>query len=483
MTQISLQTHLVARNLVWLSFREIMIRLLGLATAIYLARRLGPGDFGALNIAFAAVGLLSVLVMAGTHVRATRLTAIDATRIPQTFGLVGGIRVTQALILFAVLAVCAPVFSRYLGVPSLLLVLAGICLLRPALSVEWAFQGRDRMQTVAMAEVVEKVALLAGLLVLVRGSANDLLRVPVVEAAAAMLFVGLLYWRLAREFGALRIRFEFSEWPSFLRESAPIGVASLMGALQLHTGVLLLGLFVTADAAGAFLVAQKIALTAMTLMVVVNTSVFPTVSRLMVKRTREALELQTNLLRHFLGAAIPLFLLAGFFARQVLAALFGDAYVAAAPALVVLLFALPFTLFGMVLQNVLLAAARPRAVFLGKTCGATVLVAVSAWLIPGMETLGAALGIVTGELAGMLVLMAGARFAFRAIPWSAAAAATLAAGLVMAAALAVTAEWDAAARIALALALYIGSIFLFGGLRAEELGNVSRLLAALLRRE
>ena len=54
------------RNFTWLSLQEILIRIIGLATAIYLARVLSPTSYGALGLALAIIGVLQTLVQAGT---------------------------------------------------------------------------------------------------------------------------------------------------------------------------------------------------------------------------------------------------------------------------------------------------------------------------------------------------------------------------------------------------------------------------------
>ncbi|MDH3903741.1 MAG: oligosaccharide flippase family protein [Xanthomonadales bacterium] len=131
---ITLQTRRLAHNVKWLSLQELLIRLLGLATAIYLARVLTPTAFEELGLAVAMIGILTTLVQAGTGSRGTRLSALDPASIPQTRASITGLRVTITLIVMAGLISCAPTLSQTFSFSANLLILCSFLLLRPALA-------------------------------------------------------------------------------------------------------------------------------------------------------------------------------------------------------------------------------------------------------------------------------------------------------------------------------------------------------------
>jgi len=109
------QAHRLARNFSWLTLQEVLIRLIGLATAIYLARTLTAADYGALGLALAIVSFAAVLVRAGTGSRATRLTARDPAAVPLIYAQVTGLRLASAALILTLLVgfsgVIAPAFS------------------------------------------------------------------------------------------------------------------------------------------------------------------------------------------------------------------------------------------------------------------------------------------------------------------------------------------------------------------------------------
>ena len=108
----TLQTRRLARNITWISLEEVLIRIIGLATAIYLARVLTPAAYGALGLALAIVAIFSTLVQAGTGSYATRITALNPGSVPETYARISGMRLTGAGVAITILVLLAPTLSR-----------------------------------------------------------------------------------------------------------------------------------------------------------------------------------------------------------------------------------------------------------------------------------------------------------------------------------------------------------------------------------
>jgi O-antigen/teichoic acid export membrane protein len=291
------QSRRLARNFTWLTLQEVLIRLIGLATAIYLARTLTASDYGALGLALAIVSFAAVLVRAGTGSRATRLTARDPAAVPLIYAQVNGLRLAAVTVIFALLAGFSGVIAPAFSISPALLILCSLLLLPPALTVGWAFRGLDDMRVTAVADIAEKALTLIALLWLVRGIGNDVLWAPVAEATAGLLVIAWMYRRLAHLYPGLRLRFHVRDWPDVAREAVPLSLASLLGAVYVDGGVLLLGWLASAGAAAMFLVAQKFVLTLAILLQVVNKAAFPSASRLVQEDLPAALRLATQLLR------------------------------------------------------------------------------------------------------------------------------------------------------------------------------------------
>jgi O-antigen/teichoic acid export membrane protein len=481
------QARRLARNFSWLTLQELLIRLIGLATAIYLARTLTAAAYGELGVALAVIGFAAVLVRAGTGSRATRLTARDPTAVPLIFAQVTGLRLASATVVLTVLVGFSGVIAPALSISPALLMLCSLLLLPPALTVAWAFRGLDDMQVTAVSDIAEKVLTLLALLWLVHGVGNDVLWAPVAEAAAGLLVIGWMYRRLARLYPGLRLQFRVRDWPEIAREAVPLSLATLLGSVYVNGGVLLLGWLASAGSAAMFLVAQKFMLTLAILLQVVNKAAFPAASRLVQVDVPAALGLATQLLRYYLVMIIPLFLLVAFHAGYLLALLFGETYAEAADVLIILLAALPFLVISNSLQLLLMALPRPAAVLAARIAGAAVLLALGVLLIPRSGTTGgaagAALALAAGEAVSTVALFLFVIRATGGVPWDRRCFAPLLAGAAAALAYAAVQAWPIFFKLPLAAAIYLVLVVLLAGMTLREIRAVPLLLLSVARGE
>ncbi len=477
----SSQTRRVARNFTWLSLQEMVIRVIGLITAVYLARTLSPTSFGELGLALAIVGIVTTLVQAGTGSRATRQTALDPNAVPDIYAQLIGFRLTVAAAGILILLVLSPVLSESLSFSAVLLGLCAFLLLRPALTVVWAFRGLDRMHVNAVADIIEKTLTLLGVVLLVRGQGNDVLWAPVVEVVAGLLMVGWLHRQLSHSHPGLTIQFRTRDWPDIAREAMPLSLAALLGSLSLHGPVLLLGWLRTAESAAGFLVAQKIMLTLAALVIVINRAAFPSTSRLLAGDSAGALDLLANLLRYYLAMIMPACLLIAFYAEPLLMWLFGPAYASTWPTLIILLVALPFLAVNNFQQFLLRALPRPRWLLVNRIVSTTTLFLLAAVLIPRAGMAGAAMAVVGSEIAGMIMLLVLIKLATGGLPLNVRCAGPVVAGVAAALVYWLATGWPVLLSLPLAAIVYVIVIMLTRAVTVDELRSLPELIRRIIR--
>lgn len=480
---ITQQTRRLARNVKWLSIQELLIRLIGLATAIYLARVLSPSAYGSLGLALAIIGILGTVVQAGTGSRATRLTALHPDSVPLIYAQTTGLRIIMAVIVFAGLLGCVELLSRTFSLPSNLLILCSFLLLRPTLIVAWAFQGLDQMHVTALADIAEKALLLGALLLLVKGQGNDLLWVPVLETLTALAVVLWLRKRLGAMYPDLRISFNYKTWPGVTRESLPLGMAALLGSVYLHGAILLLGWLDSSSAAADFLVAQKLMLTMTILLYVINSSAFPSTSRLLSTDVSQALDLVSSLLRYYLVLIIPVIFLLAVYADEILSLLFGASYANSGPVLMVLLVALPFMAISHSLLLLLRAIPKPRTVLMGQVSSTFVLFLAAVILIPRFGATGAAAAVVVGEASGMVLLFWLAIRIIGSAPLNTRCFAPLLAGVIVTLIFLMMNDWSLFLSLPLAALLYMLALWLMKAISADEIRSLPHIISAALHKD
>jgi len=137
-------SNTILRNFFALSGAQIVSMAAGFLTTIVLARALGPETYGVLGFGVAFISYFGLFVNMGVETYAMRDVARDQSAMSDTIGAVLPLRTGLAVGLFAVLYWVSISLDQSDRVKTVLLI-QGIGLFATAISVEFAFQGVQRM--------------------------------------------------------------------------------------------------------------------------------------------------------------------------------------------------------------------------------------------------------------------------------------------------------------------------------------------------
>ena len=476
------QARRLVSNFGWATVGEVAGRVIGLVIAVYLARVLGASLYGAVGVILAVVGIFEIMVRAGTGLVGIREVALAPASIPAIHARITGLRLTLAALCILLLWVAAPAFAAWLSVPEALVRLYSLMLLASALTTAWALRGLERMDILAWGSIFRRLLMLVAILLLVTNRDAHLLRIPVIEVFTVLL--AALWFRLhvSRQYGPLPVRFSPRDWRRMSPETLPMTLSALLALVYVHGDVLLLGWLSDTGNAGRFLASQKIVLTFMVLGVLLNRAALPATSRFMAEFPAQALALHAKLYRYLMLCVVPAIVATGFFAARLLEHTFGEAFTAAAPALVLLLCTLPVVNLAESLKHLLLTRGMAHRLMLGTALAAGTHVLLAIALIPGWHMTGAAIACLAGETAGLgLLLMITAR-TLGGVPLNRLSLAPFMAGAAMAVVLAAAHDWAALPRVAAGMAAYVAAAGLLRALSAAEWRSAARVVVSALQR-
>lgn len=229
----------IASNFLSLTFAQVVAFACGLGTTILLARGLGPASYGLLGFGQAFIGFATLAVVNGTDTFGARTIARTGNVPPSLVSHILGLRLAlAAAVVPAVLAI-----AYGIGLPGRTANVIAIQALGAAvavISVDFVFQGIQRMGLIAIRQSAASVLVLAGTALLV--SAPDDVYVaavlPVVALAATSVWMAS---RLTRLGAGIRPRFDRAAWRGILAVSIPIGLGGFSVAVFQYTDVLMLG--------------------------------------------------------------------------------------------------------------------------------------------------------------------------------------------------------------------------------------------------
>ncbi len=390
------------RNAGYLFAGEAASRVFGFLTTAVLARRLGVDGFGQVGFAAAVTAYGVVFTDLGLMTVGTRSVAQDRSLAGELVGSVVPLRLLLSLAAAAAMVLIALVLPKPAAVKWLLVLYAGAVIIQSVL-FEWVFIGSEKMGFVSLSRVVTNCAYFALALALVRNS-GDVLLVPVAFGLATLLGALVLFFAYVPRFGLPRLRFGPTRWRELLKSAWPIGASSLLTQLHVNLGLVLLGLTATFQQTGIYNSAYGLVLFLLTLDRVFYTVFFPVVSRFIKNQPGRLAELVGTAARMILVLSIPFCVGAFVLARPILDAVFSSRYGGAFPVLRILVWFLPLSMFSSLAGYTLLAAGNERQFLRNTAIGVGAAVVFNLVAVPLAGSTGAALAMVAGE-AALLVLM------------------------------------------------------------------------------
>lgn len=466
----------LAANMAAIVSGKAMTAIAGLTTIMVLTRHLGPTEFGYYRTVLTYCAFAAVLADCGLYMinlREMSRTGVDAARMAGNaltlrFVSTGGVLLVAAAIAWA---------TPYdLTVKRGVLIGAAIytCLQASDFLIS-IFQSVLKQGRNAISEAIGALVTLAAVWVLAttRAGALPMLGATLLGAALALS----ISWRMAHRLVPFRLSFDLTLWRQFLVAGLPIGAAQILGMAMIRGDTLLLSLYQPAADVGLYGVPAK-------LFELVTSIPYLFAGLMMPALTAGAQSSNRQEFARVLGNAVDVgavygvgaILTLALFAPQILTLLAGSAFMAGAPALVIISFAIALAGMTHILRFALVACERPRLVLVSDSAACVFAFAAYFSLIPRYSFIGAALGTVIAEIAALICMLYGLKRAGRKMPSFMNPAKAVVSGAVSVGAMLLLGRFDLPWLLTLVIggAIYLGGLALTRAIPRELVVNVLR---------
>lgn len=390
-------------NVGWLSADKLVRLGLGLLVGVWIARHLGPEDFGLLSYAAAFVAIFGIVGTLGLPSIVVRDLVKDPEGQGTTLGTAAALHLAGGLAAFA-LAVAAIGWARPDDplVRLAVVILGSALVLRATDVVVYWFEARVRSKYVVWTRSGVFVVFAAVKVALILAGAPVLHFVWALLAEAAVSALALLavYLRRGPSPGTLRVR--WGRATRILGDAWPLALAGIAVGVYMKIDKIMLGQMIGNEAVGVYSVAVRLSEVWYFIPMTIVASVFPAIVE--AKRQGEALyhrrlqELYDLMVLLALAVAVPMTFLSGW----LIMLLFGAAYQAAGPVLAIHIWAALFVFLGVASGKWFIVEDRQILSLQRTAAGAAVNVALNLVLIPRFGVVGAAWATVLSyALAGM----------------------------------------------------------------------------------
>jgi O-antigen/teichoic acid export membrane protein len=380
-----------------LVFGQLAARLFGFLAFAWLARKLDPVSYGAVEYVVGLSVFFAMVVDGGLNVLGTRRVAQDQrARDLLAFQIPVG-RLLIALIGIPLMAGMA-ILSMKQSVPVMLVGLFALSLLSAPWRQQWIFQSSGRMSVVSLSEIIRMTIFCAMVLLLVRSDA-DILHVGWAEIAAIGGMTVYMLYEQRRLFHRGKLEQPFEGFGGLLREGAAVSSTNLVWALNQYLPLFLITALVGGVAVAFFAGASRIVVSVLQFSNLYHFNLYPSVTRAHAHGAEMMKLLMDRSMRVIcwggIGVATALTVLAEPAVRIALGPKLGGA----APLLEIMAWMVPITLASGHARWGLTAAGQQVKVLWAQICGVVVTLATVLVAHHFLGLVGYAIGTIAGFVA------------------------------------------------------------------------------------
>ena len=214
---------------------------LGLLAIAFITRQLGQNGFGEYTTVMTFLSFFGIIADLGLTLVTVQIISQPGTDQNRALSNLLGLRLITALF-FLALAPIAVIFFPYSASIRLGVLVASLSFFFIALNqiMVGLFQKELRMDKVAIAEVVNRVILLAGVVIAIKVNGGLLSILIATVAANGVGF--LLHYIFARSFARIKLRFEIDYYKKIISKSWPLALTIFLNLIYLKADTLLLSI-------------------------------------------------------------------------------------------------------------------------------------------------------------------------------------------------------------------------------------------------
>lgn len=395
------------KNFLSLSAAGIVHSVVAVATTVYLARILGPEGFGIVNFSFAFVQYFLIVSAFGLDIVGVRSVARDKESVKQYVGNIMAIKLTVSIVLFLLLCAIVPFIGRTMEA-NRIMIMYGIVLFPTALFFEWTWQGLERMGNIGVSKIIRQLLYLVGILLLVR-ERNYAYLVPVIFLIVNSLYAIILYTLFVKNYGPVRLSFDFSAWRSLASQSAPIALSQILAVMVYTLSPVMLGFMRSNAEVGLYSAAFQIVSFVSVFLSIYFDTIFPTISNLYLTSIEKMERVLAFSGKTLLTVTIPMAVGGTILAGPIMQMFFGEKYMKGTIALQLLIWSIVLIVINSVYARGLLAVNMQNYHVKVVSLQVTVNFILNLLLIPYLGVSGTVLASLSAEITGLYLYYRGFR--------------------------------------------------------------------------
>ena len=378
------------KNTSWLFGEKILRMVVGLFVGIWIARYLGPEQFGLFSYAQSFVGLFTAIATLGLDGIVIRELVKDESRRDELIGTAFWLKLVGAFAVLLLLAIAVTFTSNDTYTNTIIFIIASATIFQSFNVIDFYFQSKVLSKYVVYTNIISLFLSSMVKIALILFEAPLIAFAWVVFFDSFILASGFIYFFLKHsKFNIQNLTFKRETAISLLNDSWPLILSSGLLTIQAYIDQIMIQEFRGSVEVGYYSVAIKLIAFLGFMPMVLKNSLFPAIQSAKQHSKKLYIDRLLNFYRLnfllFLFFAIPIF----FFSEKIVVLLFGEAYQPAGLLLALLAVRLFFTNMGVARGAYMLSENLMKFSMLTMTLGTIVNVILNYLWIPDYGAKGA----------------------------------------------------------------------------------------------
>jgi O-antigen/teichoic acid export membrane protein len=387
------------KNTSWLFAEKILRMVVGLFVGIWVARYLGPEQFGIFSYAQSFVGLFTAIATLGLDWIVVRELVKNESRRDELIGTAFWLKVMGAFGVLIILAIAVNFTSNDSYTNTLVFIIASAMIFQSFNVVDMYFQSKVLSKYVVYANIISLLMSSLVKIILILNEAPLIAFAWVILFDSFVLACGFLYFYIknSSKFNIQNLTFKRETAISLLKDSWPLILSGIVVSIYMRIDQVMIKEMMNSEAVGQYAAAVRISELWYFIPIVITSSLFPTIIN--AKKQSEELyyERLQKLYDLMVCMAIAIALPMTFLSDWIIELLYGGQYNQAGSVLMIHIWAAVFVFLGVAFSKYLTAENLTKKSFYRTLLGAILNVILNYILIPKYGINGAAIATLIGQ--------------------------------------------------------------------------------------
>lgn len=461
----------IAYNVLVSSISKVVSTVLALVVIGIITRYLGKDGFGDYATVLAFFSFFAALTDLGLYSISTREISRPGADQERIMSNIFTLRIISSLAVVVISPLIVWLFPYSQEVKYAIFVVAGAYLFSSAYQVlNGIFQKNLAMDRVAVAELLGRILQVAVVYLAVRMHLGFSWIIASILFYMVLSFLLVYLW--SKKYIHITLRFDFSYWKTFLRQSYPVGIAAIITFVYFKIDTIMLSVMKSSTEVGIYNAAYKVIENISFFPAMLVGLIFPIMAQTIFHDRNKFEDISNKTFKVFVVTIVPIIIGTTFLSEGVIRIIGGAGFSESAPVLRILIFSLAFIFFGNFFNAVLVSGNMQKKLMFVLAFAAVFNIVANLLLIPRFSYSGAAyVSAITEFIVASATFYLGAKkLNYR--PRLEKIYGIVLSGIVMAAFLYLGRGINFFALGSASVALYLAALWVFGAIKTSDITSI-----------